>query len=256
MTSVSSGPLRGRRILVTRRPEQSSALVARLRELGADVLEVPLLEVVPPLDGAPLDEALRQLERYDWIAFTSANAVRAVADRVQALGLEPRFPPAASVGPATSEAIDEYLPSCAVEREPLADFRAEGLLAAFTEDVSGLRFLLPASDKAREVLADGLMARGAVVERVTAYRTVAPADAGPALARVLREGVDAVTFASPSAVENFVAVAPSSGRGVRAAVIGPVTDAKARALGLEVIAVAEPSTAEGLAAALARVWAR
>ena len=255
MTADGRTPLHGRRVLVTRRAEQSSALVSRLRELGAEVLEVPLLEIAPPLDVGPLDGALRSLDRYDWIAFTSANAVRAVADRVAALTITPRFPRTASVGPATTEAIDEHLPACGIEREPLADFRAEGLLAAFTEDVRGRRFLLPVSDKAREVLADGLAARGAIVDRIVAYRTVPPAGAGPALAAALARGVDVVTFASPSAVDNFVAIAPDRGRGVRAAVIGPVTEARARAVGLEVVAVAEPSTAEGLVASVVRATA-
>jgi uroporphyrinogen III methyltransferase / synthase len=248
-----TGPLRGRRILVTRRPEQSSGLAGALREKGATVIEVPLIAVAPPLDWAPLDVALRRLEGYDWIAFTSANAVRAVAGRVRSLGLTPRFPHGASVGPATTEATHEHLPACAIEMEPLADFRAEGLLAAFPDEaVRGRRFLLPVSDKARDVLADGLTARGAGVERVVVYRTVAPSDAAPALAQALAEGVDAVAFASPSAVDNFIELAPTLGNAVPAAVIGPVTEARARAVGLRVVATAEPSTAEGLAIALVR----
>lgn len=248
--------LAGRRILVTRRAEQSSSLITGLRSLGAEVIEVPLIEVAPPADVGPLDAALRSLDRYDWIVFTSANAVRSVADRVRLLGRVPRFPRGASVGPATTEATDEHLPACAIELEPLADFRAEGLLATFKDaDVRGKKFLLPVSDKAREVLADGLAARGGQVDRVVAYRTVAPADAGHKLAVALAAGVDAVTFASPSAIENFVEAAPERGKGVRAAVIGPVTEAKARALGLDVIAVAEPSTADGLLVALSRALA-
>jgi len=252
-----SAPLHGRRILVTRRPEQSSALVAALREHGATVIEVPLIVVAPPLDWAPLDSALGRLDGFDWIAFTSANAVRAVADRVRALGLAPRFPRGASVGPATTEATHEHLPACAIEMEPLADFRAEGLLAAFPDEaVRGRRFLLPVSDKARDVLADGLISRGAHVDRVVAYRTTAPAEAGAALAQALAEGVDMVTFASPSAVDNFVELAPTLGGTVSAAVIGPVTEARARSVGLRVAVTAEPSTAEGLAAALVRMLGR
>jgi len=224
-----------------------------LRELGATVVEVPLIAVGPPLDGAPLDAALRALEGYDWLVFTSANAVRAVAGRVRALGLEPRFPRGASVGPATTDAVDEHLPACAIEMEPLADFRAEGLLAAFPDEaVRGRRFLLPVSDKARDVLGDGLARRGGRVERVVAYRTLPPPEAATALAQALAEGVDAVTFASPSAVDNFVELAPTLGAAVPSAVIGPVTEARARSVGLRVIATAEPSTAEGLAAALVR----
>jgi uroporphyrinogen-III synthase len=243
-------PLRGRRIVVTRRPEQSTDLVARLQDLGATVLEIPLLEIVPPEDVAPLDAAVRALASYDWIAFTSANAVRAVVER--ALPLAPRWPKIATVGPATSAAVREHLAGCAVALEPASEYSAEGLLAAFADDdVRGRRILLPASDRARDVLADGLLARGARVDRVCAYRTVVPAGASQALREALAEGVDVVTFASPSAVESFVALAPS-GAAVRAAVIGPVTEARARVAGLAVVARAEPSTAEGLAAALER----
>ena len=250
-----AAPLHARRILVTRRPEQSSALVAGLRERGATVLEVPLIEIAPPLDPRPLDAALSELDGYAWVAFTSANAVKAVVERRRAAGITSPLPRVASVGPATRVALREHLPEAAVALEPASDFRAEGLLTAFAGlDVSGQRVLLPVSDKARDVLAEGLAARGARVEVVVAYRTVAPAEAGPALARALAEGVDIVTFASPSAVENFVAIAPRAGVGVVAAVIGPVTEARARALGLDVRVVAAPSTAEGLVAALSRAF--
>jgi uroporphyrinogen-III synthase len=253
----AAAPLRGRRILVTRRPEQSETLVASLRALGATVVEVPLLEIAPPLDPGPLDAALRQVAAYDWIAFTSANAVRAVAERWRALGESGRPPRVASVGPATSRALGQHLPAWPVDRAPAADYRAEGLLAAFQEtEVRGRRFLLPVSDRARDVLAEGLAAGGARVDRVTAYRTIAPADAGPALARALADGVDVVTFASPSAVETFTDLAPQRGAGVRAAVIGPVTEARARALGLDVVVSADPATAEGLAASLGRALTR
>jgi uroporphyrinogen III methyltransferase / synthase len=254
--SDPAAPLRGRRILVTRRPEQSSSLVARLREAGATVVEVPLLEIAPPEDAAPLDEALYAVDRYDWIAFTSANAVRAVADRLRALAPAPHWPRIASVGPATTEAIHEHLPGARVDVEPPSDFRAEGLLAALENgEVRARRFLLPVSHKAREILADGLAARGARVDRVVAYRTLTPANAATALGEALAAGVDVVTFASPSAVESFVELAPK-GAAVRAAVIGPVTEARARAAGLEVVLTAAPSTAAGLVDALVRAFGR
>jgi uroporphyrinogen III methyltransferase/synthase len=249
---MTGGGLAGRRVIVTRRPEQSARLAGELRTRGAMVVEVPLIEVAPPEDGAPLAAAVAAVAGYDWIVFTSANAVRAVAAGGVASDSLPRI---ASVGPATSEMIREAFPSHAIDREPPSDFRAEGLLAAFADaEVAGHRFLLPVSDRAREVLADGLAARGGLVDRVVAYRTVTPAEAGPVLSRALAEGVDVVTFASPSAVESFVTLAPNGGAGAPAAVIGPVTEARARAAGLEILAVAQPSTAEGLVAVLARLW--
>jgi uroporphyrinogen III methyltransferase / synthase len=249
---MTAGPLEGRRVVVTRRPDQSERLASALRAAGAIVIEVPLIEVVPPHDFGPLDNALRASDEYGWIAFTSANAVRSVADRLRVLARPFTFPRVASVGPATTHAIRKHL-TPNVDLEPISDFRAEGLLAAFEHgDVKALRLLLPVSDRASERLGEGLTAQGARVHRVVAYRTIAPAEAGPALARALGDGVDAVAFASPSAVDGFAELAPGGGAGVRAAVIGPVTEVRARERGLDVIAKAEPSTADGLVAALVR----
>jgi uroporphyrinogen-III synthase len=250
---MTSGPLAGRRILVTRRPEQAGSLRERLAELGATVVEVATLEAVPPEDVGPLDAALRGLHRYHWALFTSANAVRFVADRLAALGLSP--PQAlegvrvGSVGPATSSAIRERLPGVAVSLEPESEFRAEGLIAALG-DVSGQAILFPCSDKARDELPITLEARGARVDSVLAYRTLVPADLGPRLAACLDDGVDLVTFASPSAVDGLVQGLGRSCQGLPCAVIGPVTEAAARKAGLDVRTTASPSTAEGLVAAI------
>ena len=254
MTLAAGGPLAGRRILVTRRPEQAGSLRERLGELGATVIEVATLEVVPPEDPAPLDAALRALHRYHWLLFTSANAVRFVADRFSALGLAPvralEGVRLGSVGPATTTAIRERLPGVAVGLEPESDFRAEGLIAALG-DVAGLAILFPASDQARDVLPSTLEARGATVDVVVAYRTATPADLVARLAACLEEGVDLVTFASPSAVSGFLqGLGGRTGAGIACAVIGPVTEAAAREGGLDVRAKASPSTAEGLVTAI------
>ena len=119
--------------------------------------------------------------------------------------------------------------------------------------MQGRRVLLPVSDRAAETVSRGLTALGALVDRVVAYRTVS-ADGGQALAQMLRDGVDAAVFASPSAVEAFAAFAGEEGRAVPAAVIGPTTAQAARTAGLTVLAVAQPSTAEGMLAALAAAW--
>jgi uroporphyrinogen-III synthase len=241
--------LSGRRVLVTRHwPE----LMTGLASLGAIASEVPLIELRPPSDPRPLDAALADLGRYDWMVFTSANAVEAVCTRMAALAVA--LPPGvslASVGPATSEAVHAAWPGARVSVEPVADFRAAALVAAFDRAlVLGRRVLLPVSDRAAETVSRGLTARGALVDRVVAYRTVS-ADGGQALGLILRDGVDAAVFASPSAVEAFAAFAGADGRTVPAAVIGPTTAEAARAAGLTVLAVAQPSTVEGLLAALA-----
>jgi uroporphyrinogen III methyltransferase/synthase len=249
-------PLSGRTILVTRRPEQASELREGLVARGATVLEVPTLEVVPPADVSALDRSLRQLNRYHWILFTSANAVRFVADRMQELGLGPGALDGlrvGSVGPSTTAVLQERFPGRRIEAQPESDFRAEGLLAVLG-DVSGQVILFPASDKARDVLPSTLEARGAKVDVVVAYRTVAPPDLAERLEASLERGFDLVTFASPSAVEGFAKALGPRSAGVRAAVIGPVTEQAARAAGLDVRVVASPSTAEGLLDAMVSLF--
>src|SRR5438445_3803533 len=124
--------LAGRRIVVTRRPGQSSALLLALRDRGADVIEVPAIETAPSEDPGPLDEALGRLEGYDWVAFTSANAVQAVRDRLNGLGrspaIGPRGPRIAVVGAATSEALRLAFPDDVVALEAAGEPGAAGLL--------------------------------------------------------------------------------------------------------------------------------
>jgi uroporphyrinogen-III synthase len=252
-------PLSGRRVLVTRRAEQATTLTARLEALGAQVIECGAIEIQPPEDPGPLDRALGSLHRYHWLLLTSTNAVAAVAERMTVLGREPGAALAGLrvgvVGAATAEAFRKRFPGRAVDAEPAAEFRAEGLLAALPSDVAGLAFLIPASDRARDALARTLVARGARVDVVVAYRTTAPPELSARLAEALGRGPEIVTFASPSAVESFVAAAGARARDVPAAAIGPVTARAAEAAGLDVRVVARPSTAEGLVAALLAYFA-
>lgn len=257
MTAAPAPPLAGRRIVVTRRTSQSAWLSARLSELGATPVELPLIEVARPLDMAPLDAALRGLAGYDWVVFTSANAVRSVSDRITDLGIaEPTLTSRkiASVGPATTRALCECFPGVAISVEA-AKHDAETLLKDLASGAKGLRFLLPASDRARDLLAAGLREEGAGVDVVVAYRTVAPPDARERVLAGLRGGVDLVTFASPSAVESFVTAAAEWVPRIAAAVIGPVTEQACRRAGIEVKVVAAPATAQGLAEALVRHFA-
>jgi uroporphyrinogen-III synthase len=244
-------------VLVTRRPEQSQVVVAGLRALGATVLEVPTLELVPPADPEPLDRALRRLHRYDWLVFTSGNAVRALRARLGELGIDAgavgRALPVASVGAATSEVVHELFPGGDVGLEPSAGFSAEALLEAFAaRDCAGQRFLLPTSSRARDVLPKGLAALGAEVESVVAYETVSPEGVAKRLSECLGGGIDLAVFASPSAVEGFVNALGKRAAGLPSAVIGPVTERAARAGGLDVRILASPSTGRGLVEAVAR----
>src|SRR5512138_58820 len=142
--------LSGRRVVVTRRAGQATSLVEQLQARGATVLELPAIEIVPPDDTGPLDQALRSRQRYQWIVFTSANAVQAVLGRLAALGLPPRLgspgPQVASLGPSTTSALRQAFPADPVALEPESEFRAAGLADAFARrGVRGERVLLPAS---------------------------------------------------------------------------------------------------------------
>ena len=251
-------PLQGRRILVTRRSEQAGSLVEALSALGAAVVEVPLIAQAPPEDMPALDAALARLGGYDWLAFTSANGVAAVADRLAGLGASlPAQVRMASVGPTTTGEIAARFAGRRAELEPESAYRAENLVDAFRAyDLRGRRVLLPVSDRARDTLAQGLRAQGATVDVVIAYRTIAAAGAAASIGQALDRGIDLVTLASPSAVEAFVAAAGDRSRGVALGAIGPVTAQAARAAGLQVAVEAEPGTAEGLVRALVRHFAR
>lgn len=256
-----NGPLAGRRLVVTRGKGPSTRLAALLEERGASVLEVPSIEIVPPPDWSPLDEALGALERYGWVVLTSANAVAMVLGRIAVLGLEPRLggrgTRVASVGRATTAALRASFPADRVALEPLEGFRAEALVAAFAgRPMRGVRVLVPSSTRAREELPRGLREMGAEVDVVPAYATVEPPGLSEAVAGCLSEGFDLALFASPSAVEGFARAAGERAKGLPAAVIGPTTEAAARAAGMDVKAAAQPSTAEGLVAAAERALAQ
>jgi uroporphyrinogen-III synthase len=253
--------LDGRRIVVTRRKAQASRLVDALRERGATVLEVPAIEISSPPNLGPLDTAVGELDQYDWVVVTSPNAVAALLSRMTVLGLFPRLAgkrtKLASVGPATTAALRASFPLDQVAVEPSDDHRAAGLLAAFTDrDVAGKQVLLPASTAARDELPEGLRSRGARVNVVTAYATVEPEGLEGAVSRCLDEGFDLALFASPSAVEAFSGAAGERGKGLPVAVIGPTTEAAARAAGLDVRGVASPSTVEALVATAERLLDR
>jgi uroporphyrinogen-III synthase len=249
-------PLQGRRILVTRRSAQSGSLVDALSALGATVVEVPLIALEPPQDAGPLDRALGRLASYEWLAFTSANAVEAVGERLARLGTTVPAPVRlASVGPATSQAIRERFAGRRVDLQPVSQYRAEGLVEAFRGlDLAGQHVLLPVSDRARDTLAVGLRAQGADVDAVAAYRMVTPDDARHRLEQSLAEGIDLVLLASPSAVEGLLHALGDRAHGLAVAVIGPVTEQAARDARLDVRLVASPATAQGLTTAAQRFF--
>ncbi len=255
-------PLFGRRVLVTRAPEQATDLVAALANAGAEAVLAPLVRLAPPDDPSALDAALDRLDGYDAIVFTSANAVRFTAQRAHERGIALAMGTArvVCVGPATAQAaLDAGLP---VHRAPPARYDAEAVLAQLLADgdVRGKRFLVPHSDLAREVLPDGLRTAGAHVDAVVAYRNE-PADVDRDWLRgELTEGrLDVLTFASPSAARRFCALLDAPARDAAArctvAAIGPVTARALAAAGLPAQVVAQSATAAGLVEELALAMA-
>ena len=247
-------PLFGRRILVTRTRIQASTLSSRLSELGAFPIEVPTIDVRLQPDSPDLLRALATLARFDWIAFTSANAIQAVMDGLARAGRDTRAlhgVKIAAIGPASAAALARY----GIMADLVADTATSaGLASAMIESgITGSRVLLPRSDIAGPALPDRLRSSGALVEEVVSYRIVVPESSGTLVRNTLRDGVDAVTFTSSSTVrnllrllENDVAMLDS----VCIACIGPVTAATASRLGLKVDIVAQDHTVDGLVAGL------
>jgi uroporphyrinogen III methyltransferase/synthase len=246
-------PLAGRRIVVTRARAQASSLSARLRELGADVIEMPAIRL-EPLDPAPLHHALARLRDYDWLMFTSQNAVRSVWAAMRGRGLDARslgHARIAVIGRATADALLE----CGVAADVVPErFVAESLVEALErrDDVTGRHVLLPRAADARDVLPDGLRALGAHVDVVPIYRTVVDGEGAARVAARLRAGdIHLVTLSSSSTARFFVdAVGAEAARAAPVASIGPVTSAAARALGLRVTIESEESTIPALVGAI------
>ncbi len=242
-------PLFGRRIVVTRASAQASGLRDALAAQGAEVLELPALRV-EPLDHAPLMAALRRIGEYRWLVLTSQNAVALLWEALRAAGLDARALGGvrlACVGRATSDALlARGLAADVVPERFVAEAVLEALAAR--DDVRGARMLYVAAEGARAVLPDGLRALGARVDVVAAYRTVSGGAASDELRAALDAGrVDAVTFASASAVRGYVeAVGADRARRAPAISIGPVTTAAARAEGIEVAAEAATASIEAL----------
>jgi uroporphyrinogen III methyltransferase / synthase len=242
--------LSGLRIVVTRASHQAEELAAPLRTLGADVLLVPVIDIAPPLDPTPLRQAVARCDEYDWIIFSSANAVNAFSAELA----EPRACRAriAAVGAATREVAQQN--GLAVEIVP-EKYVAESLIEALrSESLAGKRILIPSAAVTRDVIPGALRKLGAHVDVVEAYRNVTPAGAAERAAEVFREPLpDWVTFASSSAVENTVRlVGAESLQRIKIATIGPVTSQSAEKNGLWVAAEANPHNVEGLVDAICK----
>ena len=248
-------PLFGQKIIVTRDRGQSPMLAGPLEELGAEVLFVPVIEIVAG-ETSSLDAALRQLSSYQWVIFTSANGVRHFVEALDRTNIDLRTLRAklCAVGPATAAALAAlHLHADVVPDE----YIAEGLIEALSgEELTGQRVLLPRAAVARDLVPDTLRERGAIVDVVEAYRTVIPADAAERAREALTHHPHWIAFTSSSTVKNWIAVAGRESLArVNIASIGPATSQTAREMGLAVTVEAVPHTIDGLVTAIANTRA-
>lgn len=259
-------------MLVGRARHQAGALSTELRNQGAEVLEIPFIQIRKPRSFRPLDTALKNLASYDWLILTSVNGVEAMWNRLQKLSIVPRKSGAsaprsgssrigasvpvlrvAAIGPATKKAIEQR--NLRVDVVP-KEYVAESVVRSLKEKVKGKRVLLVRAKVARDVIPHELQKAGAQVDVVEAYETVVPQTSRRRLRTALRspnERPNVVTFTSSSTVKNFVELL---GRpepkldGIHMASIGPVTSATLKDLGLPVDIAAREFTIPGLVAAI------
>ncbi len=252
-------PLFGWRVLVPRTKDQAGTLSARLRGYGAVPEEVPTISVEPPRNPQQMDKAVRGLVegRYEWIAFTSANAVRAVREKFDEYGLDARAFSGlkiAAVGDKTAASIADW--GLRADLVPSGEQSARGLLEDWPpyDDVLDPinRVFLPRADIATETLVAGLIELGWEVDDVTAYRTVRATPPPAPTREAIKTGkFDAVVFTSSSTVRNLVGIAGKPHASTVIAVIGPATAKTAEEHGLRVDVLASSPSAEVLADALA-----
>jgi len=252
-----NSPLAGLRVVITRSEHQANELAVTFSGAGARVELLPLLEVVPPADPRPLERAATELALYDWLVFTSANAVEAFLPLTG--GVLPARIRVAVVGPATAEALRSF------DVEPHLEARkadAEGLVAELAPHVGRRRrVLLPQASDARPTLAEGLAAAGAEAVTIVAYDKRLPPDAPRRAAELFAaEPLGWVTFTSPRIVRHFAELFGDDWerrRGeLRAVSIGPVTSAELRRLGVEAIAEAARPGDEEMVAAMTAILAK
>lgn len=246
-----SKPLFGKRVLVTRARSQASRLASQLEELGAETVELPAIEIALVNEPGPLDDALRQIDTYDWITFTSSNAVRGLAGRMAAVGIDSRALAGvniAAVGTSTAAAVRESL---SINPDLVPDrFLAEEVAAEFKKrGINPTKVLHPRSDIGRESLPNALREMGAEVDEVAAYSTVKPDTSAEEARAAYAAGIDYTTFTSSSGVKNLLELFdgdPGSINSSRVACIGPITADSCRDSGIRIDVTADEQTINGL----------
>jgi uroporphyrinogen-III synthase len=256
-----TAPLEGWRILVSRAREQAGALSVGLRALGAEVYEIPFIEIRPPRSYKSLDESLKLIAEYEWLILTSVNGVHAMFERLARLNIPKRVLGhinIAAIGPATRAAIEREGLKVAVTPK---EYVAESVVESLADKVRGKRVLLCRAKIARDLIPRELRRMGAFLDVVEAYETVVPQSSRVELRAVLRDPLrrpHAITFTSSSTVKNYVALLGiRSGHsrlveGVLNASIGPVTSDSLRQYQLSVDVQAAEYTIPGLIEAMVR----
>lgn len=247
-------PLFGKRVIVTRARSQASRLVAQLEDLGAEVLEFPTIEIVPVEDPRPLDEALKNIDKYDWLMFTSSNAVRGLAARMDALGIDSRSLAHLKFGvngPSTARALGEIgIKPDAIPNEYLASAMIDLLNE---REITPRNVLFPRSSIGRETLANGLRDMGANVDEIVAYSTQSPANTGEHIRAAYEQGVDYTTFTSSSTARNMVELlggSPDLINTSRTVMIGPITADTAKELDINIDVMSPEQSIAGIIEAI------
>src|SRR5215207_10228941 len=216
-----------KRILVTRPRAQADSLVEGLRAAGFEPIYFPVIEIRLVEDHSELDQALKQINKYDWVVFTSVNGVEAVFDRLEKYSSLPRV---AAIGPKTAQALKargvtpDFVPE---------EYVAESILPGLG-DLRGKWVLLPRAEIARKALPEAIFEAGGIAHEIAVYQTL-PVQPDPDGIAALKSGVDIVTLTSPSTVQNFAAIALQHGLDPLSlagnplfACIGPITEQAAR----------------------------
>lgn len=250
--------LSGKRIIVSRAKEQAGSLSSLLKEEGADVLEIPFIEIRPAQSYEALDKAIENLLAYDWLILTSVNGVKAFFSRLEKQGKSEAdllHLKIVAIGPATAKAIEKHgIPVDIVPDE----YVAEAVVEEMRNQVKGERVLLVRAKIARDVIPNALRELGAKVHVMEAYETVVPESSRTTILEALNSDKKpaVITFTSSSTVKNFVELVGQetidSGLldGVKLASIGPVTSTTLKELSLRVDVEAKEYTIPGLVEAI------
>jgi uroporphyrinogen-III synthase len=236
------------KVLITRPRAQSDSFADALHAVDFEPIFFPVIEIHPIEDNTELDTAIKNIQKYDWVVFTSANAVEVGATLALALVQIQERPQVAAIGPKTAEALRRHN----IEPDFIPEeYVAEAILPSLG-DLRGKWVLLPRAEIARKELPEAIVKAGGTVHEISIYKTL-PAQPDVEGLAALKSGVDVVTFTSASTVQNFVAIAKQNGldplnlpNHPLFACIGPITEQAAREEGLSNLVTAKEYTTEGL----------